>query len=866
MGISVASGDDRIITTRKLHLDSEQSPYMYIRAGIPVESVLTNANTQLLKNFLFLSLILVLAFLFSSFIGKRSIASRIALLENASQNLANGDYQTKVVELVQGGELGRLAEAFDIMANKLIQREEALANGERFLKTIIDSEPECIKMLDRDCNLLMMNQAGLEMIQADSFEQVKGQCVCPLITSPYKDAFIALTQQVFQGIPGKLEFETVGLKGRHAWLETHAVPFCNEQGEITALLGITRNITDRKRAEEIYRIVFSNAPIGMILSDDHSVVLECNQYVVDIFDASQEKYIGMNLLETIPQGAVRQNLLDAISDGQLHHYEGSYSSVVSGKELYISISTEKVAPDLFITLILDITERKRSDMLLRASEEKYRTLFNNAEIAMFRTRLDGSEILDVNQKLLDMLDRTLEETLGKPSAILWVDPEERAEMVRRLSADGRVSKYQYKMLDKHGVIRNCITSLVLYREQGILEGSIIDITDLKQAENDRINLEKQLLHAQKLESLGVLAGGIAHDFNNILMAIIGNADLALMRINKESPATENLHKIEQAAARAADLAKQMLAYSGKGKFVVENIDLNKLLEDMLHMLEVSISKKAILRFNLHRELPAVEADATQMRQIVMNLVINASEAIGDRSGVIAITTGCMNCDDSYLKDVWLDKNLTDGLYVYLEIADSGCGMGKETLSKLFDPFFTTKFTGRGLGMAAVLGIVRGHKGSIRVYSEPDKGTTFKILLPASNRPAEVFDDGFHHGDWKGKGIVLLVDDEETVRSIGSEMLKELGFTPITANDGREAVELYKNTPDVAFVILDLTMPHMDGEQCFRELRQVSSGVKVIMSSGFSENEVTQRFSGKGLAGFIQKPYKLSVLRDAIKGM
>ena len=393
-----------------------------------------------------------------------------------------------------------------------------------------------------------------------------------------------------------------------------------------------------------------------------------------------------------------------------------------------------------------------------------------------------------------------------------------------------------------------------------------DLTERKRAEVEREKLERQLLHAQKLESLGVLAGGIAHDFNNILMAIMGNADLALMRINKESPAVDNLHKIEQAAARAADLAKQMLAYSGKGKFVVENIDLNRLLDDMLHMLEVSISKKAVLRINHYNPLPSVEADATQMRQIVMNLVINASEAIGDKSGVIAITTGCMDCDSSYLKDVWLDENISEGLYVYLEIADTGCGMDKDTLAKLFDPFFTTKFTGRGLGMAAVLGIIRGHKGAIKVYSEPGKGTSFKILLPASDRPAELFNGESHKDNWRGAGTVLLVDDEETVRGIGSEMLKELGFCTITANDGRDALEIFKNRPEITLVILDLTMPHMDGEQCFRELRQMKPDVKVIMSSGYNEQEVTQKFAGKGLAGFIQKPYRLSVLKEVIRSL
>jgi len=406
-------------------------------------------------------------------------------------------------------------------------------------------------------------------------------------------------------------------------------------------------------------------------------------------------------------------------------------------------------------------------------------------------------------------------------------------------------------------------------KDGTVTGAVIswrDITDRKRAEAEHLRLEQQLLHAQKLESLGVLAGGIAHDFNNILTAIIGNADLALMRINKESPAIDNLRRIEEAAARAADLAKQMLAYSGKGRFVIEILDLNILLEEMLHILDVSISKKAVLRLNPHKPLPSVEADATQIRQIVMNLVINASEAIGDRSGVIAITTGCMDCDKNYLKDVWLDENLADGLYVYLEIADTGCGMDRETMAKLFDPFFTTKFTGRGLGMAAVLGIVRGHKGAIKVYSEPGKGSSFKILLPASDRPIELFNRDSQADNWRGSGTVLLVDDEETVRGIGTAMLNELGFTTITAGDGREAVDIFRQNPEVVLVILDLTMPHMDGEQCFCELRQLKPDVKVIISSGYNEQEVTQKFVGYGLAGFIQKPYKLSQLKETIRGV
>jgi PAS domain S-box-containing protein len=397
--------------------------------------------------------------------------------------------------------------------------------------------------------------------------------------------------------------------------------------------------------------------------------------------------------------------------------------------------------------------------------------------------------------------------------------------------------------------------------------SVWMITMRKRAEDDRVKLEKQLLHAQKLESLGVLAGGIAHDFNNILMAIVGNADLALMKLVPESPAIGNLRDIERSAARAADLAKQMLAYSGKGKFIIEAIDLNRLLEEMLHMLKVSISKKAILRLIPAQNLPSVEADATQLRQVFMNLVINASEAIGELSGVIAINTGCMECDRIYLKDVWLDEGIPAGTYIYVEVSDTGCGMDSETMTKIFDPFFTTKFTGRGLGMAAVLGIVRGHKGSIKVYSELGKGTTFKLLFPASEQPAKQLGCDESIDVWRGSGTVLLVDDEEAVRATGGKMLREVGFEVITASDGREAIETFrKDGKDISFVILDLAMPHMDGEQCFRELRALAPGVRVIMSSGYNEHDVTQRFVGKGLCGFIQKPYKLSELKRVIMEM
>lgn len=517
----------------------------------------------------------------------------------------------------------------------------------------------------------------------------------------------------------------------------------------------------------------------------------------------------------------------------------------------------------------DISERKHLEELLQESLEMFTLFMKYTPVYTFIKEVtsDESRVLKASENFIDMIGIPAPEMIGKTMSDLFP-----ADLAAKFTIDdwkvvsnGKILEFEEEFNDK--IYRTIKFPIIRPGKNSLLAGFTIDITEQKKDTEERISLEKQLLHAQKLESLGVLAGGIAHDFNNILMAIMGNADLALMRISKESPAVENLHRIEQASARAADLAKQMLAYSGKGKFMVENINLNLLLKEMLNMLEVSISKKAVLRLNTSQHIPTVEADSTQIRQIIMNLVINASEAIGDNNGYITINTGCIECNNEYLKNVWLNENLNDGLYVFFEISDTGCGMNKDTLLKLFDPFFSTKFTGRGLGMAAVLGIVRGHKGSIRVYSEPDKGTTFKILLPASSTCPNNLPD-LENGtvNWKGDGIVLLVDDEETVREVSVEMLKELGLTPITASNGYEAIATFKLNPKIDFVILDLTMPKMDGEQCFRELRQLDPNVKVIISSGYSEQEVTEKFVGKGLAGFIQKPFTLSSLQRIISNL
>jgi two-component system, cell cycle sensor histidine kinase and response regulator CckA len=406
-------------------------------------------------------------------------------------------------------------------------------------------------------------------------------------------------------------------------------------------------------------------------------------------------------------------------------------------------------------------------------------------------------------------------------------------------------------------------------------GMVQDITARRRAEEQRIVLERQMQHAQKLESLGVLAGGIAHDFNNLLMAILGHADLALDLLPAGTPVRAHLGEIKSSAGRAAEFARQMLAYSGRGRFLIEQIDAERLVRDMTDLLQATVGKRVALTFDFADDLPAFSGDATQVRQVIVNLITNASEAIGDQPGAIRVSAGRTFCSrdqldrDSRLLGRPSDEPLPEGVYVFIEVRDTGCGMDGETLERVFDPFFSTKFTGRGLGMSAVLGIVRGHKGTIHIQSAPGEGSTFTVLFPVVREAAPVAainpGDTAGRNEWRGTGVVLLADDEESVRSIGGRMLERLGFRVVLAQDGREALREYeRHAGDIVAVLLDLAMPHMDGEEAVAALRAIDPQVPVALCSGYLGDEAVARARQTGPAVFIQKPYNVGTLRRALR--
>jgi len=388
----------------------------------------------------------------------------------------------------------------------------------------------------------------------------------------------------------------------------------------------------------------------------------------------------------------------------------------------------------------------------------------------------------------------------------------------------------------------------------------------KRADEERQRLQSRAQQIQKLESLGMLAGGVAHDFNNLLMTILGNLGMAVEHLPKDSEVIGFLRDADAASRRAAELTRHMLAYSGRGRFVVERMNLNALVEEMAPMLRLSSAGRASITLSLSDDLPEIEADESQMRQVLAHLVTNAAEAIEGTGGEITINTGMADCMPEDLVDEWLHAEMPGGLYVWLNVADTGPGMDEPTLARIFDPFFTTKFTGRGLGLPAVLGIVRGHQGVIKVRSKPGKGTSFRVMLPAADRSVDAVEpEAPAQPIEPGTGTILLVDDEEAVRSIAALMLQRLGYTVLQAGDGEEALEIFTaHRQEIRGVVLDVTMPRMDGLTALIRLREMDPTVRVLMSSGFAEADVMDRAAAAGSFAFIQKPYEIRALADLLK--
>ncbi len=645
-------------------------------------------------------------------------------------------------------------------------------------------------------------------------------------------------------------------------------------------------------------------------NDSQQALGERVEYIRDLIDGSivmvqnidlDGKFIFVNRAwrETMGYSEAELEALSFFSilhPGSMNLFQESFARVISGKCEYThnieAVFLAKGGREVIVEgdlgphhqggktlgvlgFFRDISRHKRAEEALRQSESRLELALESAGLGLWDQNLKNGEVIR-NRRWAEMLGYTLEE-LGT-SVQSWKDlihPDD-LPLVNRIAKDheeGRIPffKVEHRLKTKTGEWKWILNwGKVVERDENgrplRATGTHLDITERKREEEERLKLEAMIQQAQKFESLNVMAGSIAHNFNNLLMVVLGNLELALDSLQADPSQRQNIENAEKAARHAAELSTLMLTYVGQTRVNMQLIDMSELVEEMIEVLELALAKKSTLRFNPSPGPVFFKGDRSQIRQLIMNLVTNAAEAVGDAEGTISLTTGTVFCDPTCFQQPFISDSLPEGNYAYLDVSDTGCGMDEDTLARVFDPFFTTKFQGRGLGMAVVLGIVRTHRGAVSLDSQPGRGTTVRILFSALDVPKKAqAQTQLEMSGWRHHGTVLLVDDEEAVLDVARRMLEHLGFDVLTAPGGPEAIEMYREQgDDIHIVLLDLTMPHLNGVEAFYELQRIKKNVRVILASGFTEEKASKLCHSDLPAGFIQKPFNLANLAAKLK--
>ncbi len=776
------------------------------------------------------------------------------------------------------------------------RKAERKAHDEReMLRTVIDGAGDAIFFKDSAGRFLLVNAAH-ERIFGLGTKDVLGR------TSPEVDHRPGSAEQCSRSYltddrlvieSGKplinREERRVDRDGNEGWLLTSKFPLHDAEGKVVGLVGIARDITELKQAtEELERTRqrlidhVENSPLAIVEWRQDFRVERWSGQSEAIFGWTSAEVVGKHFDEWAfvhPADAVAVAVItDRLLDGRDQRNVSRNRNLTKDGRVVHCVWHNSVLRDAegrivsLLSLVEDVTERVNAEQAAQASERHYRALVEATDTGYVVLDEQG-QVLEANAEYVRQSGHAvLGEILGC-SVMEWTARHDRERHAREFERCIRIGNLRHLEIDiawPDGRILPIEINARLLDDGGGRRVIALcrDISDRREAEAERRRVDRKLQEAQKLESLGVLAGGIAHDFNNLLTSILGNASLAGLDIASDSPACRCISEIETAATRASDLCQQMLAYSGRGRFIVCRVDLNSIVYETTTLLRVSISKSASLQLDLEPSLPAVQADATQLRQIVMNLVVNAAEALGEQCGTVRVRTGVSRETEESLASSHHETDLLAGDYVFIEVADDGCGMPEEVRARIFEPFFTTKFAGRGLGLAAVLGIVRGHTGALRVQSKPGEGTTFRVLFPALEGPADLQPVApAAESDWQGHGTVLVIDDEPVVRSTVTRMLHLLGFDVRLAVDGCEGVETFRSAPrSFALVLLDLTMPRLGGEGVLQIIHEEQPSLPVVVMSGYSAAEVNARLGAGASTAFIQKPFDLGQLRDTLRGI
>lgn len=679
--------------------------------------------------------------------------------------------------------------------------------------------------------------------------------------------------------------------GALRWIRARGYPAERDGGRF--IVGVLSDVTERMEAlhdSEALRERLAQADAMRSVALDHSDEL------VIFFDAAQRvTYVNEAVGRALR--VPTSTLIGAALDGkrgilppelvarfsrQLHEARAS-GGAVSGELVFpianhphhFSYTAYAVSKDQahmgYVLCARERTLEEASAARLRAGELSVQDLFNTSPDAMFSFD-DTGAVLAANAKLARLVDAEPEQLIGLPierllPLFVWQQHVQDVELHERVEPEyglGRTVEQDVRRTDGTSFPAELHVNILTTARGRFGIVALRDLTQRRAAERERLEQEKDIREAQRLESLGMLAGGVAHDFNNLLVTIMSNAGSILDEAPTHEEMRARVEDIIQATESASELSRQMLAYSGRGHFTVEPLHLSLLILEMHRLLEVSISKGAQLTLDMPETLPMVRADAGQLRQVIMNLVINASESMEQGVGSIGVTVRHIT-DPAAIPVLIRHANLRLQ-YICMEVVDDGAGMSPEVLARIFDPFFSTKFTGRGLGLAVVQGIVRGHQGIIDVTSEPGQGTSFRVFLPTTsqipNKPSLPVSTP---NTFQGQGLVLVVDDEPSVQRSIQRMLKHRGFSVLLASDGIEGIDLFEqHAESVRLIVLDMTMPRLDGVETLRRLREIRPDARVLLTSGYGEQETLARLGELEPPDFIQKPWRLETFLSAVQ--
>ncbi|MEI6209388.1 MAG: PAS domain S-box protein [Desulfuromonadales bacterium] len=775
------------------------------------------------------------------------------------------------------------------------QSGKAIPESEEWFRNIVENQSEYITRHLPGGVMTYVNTSLAKSIGVDA-DTLIGTSFYPFIHEQDREETIIKINSVTPANPSvTIECRIEPGNDCQRWLHWEHTGIFDTQGTLIEYQGVGRDITERKLSESAlresenkHRLLFECAGDSISVISMQGRFLAVNPLSCKLIGYSHEEFLDLSLdkLETRPD--MLPEMFDLVLKRGHNTFDAQHFRK-DGSIIDISVDSRLITWDgepAIMNIARDITERKQTERQLQDAFQ-----FNSQIISSV---MEGVIVYDLDLRFR-VWNPFMEKLTGKSAGeVLGGHPSElfpfttKVGLVERLKSLTEISgseaaslipetiEFQYSIpeTEKYGWVSQVCAPLLnsLGDVIGVI-ATVRDITEAKRAEEERLMLERQFLHAQKLESLGIMAGGIAHDFNNLLQAILGNIELASTKLVPNSAPHEFITSAMKSANHAAHLTNLMLAYTGKGYQERTALNLNTLVMENADMLRTTAGAAIPIQLTLSAELPAILANQAQLQQVVMNLITNAAESIEKLPGSISLTTGTQQCDHIRLAASLLIEKPEPGLFVFLEVADNGCGMNEETIARLFDPFFTTKFTGRGLGMSAVMGIIKAHRGALLVESTVGAGTTFRALFPVSDEVPPVLVVERTVAPSKESlsakkllsGIALVVDDEKTVLKVAVRMASLCGLTVITAINGIDAVTKFRDHADeIVVVLMDLTMPDMDGITAMNEIYSIRPTCKVILASGFNEYELSSRITGQEPAGFIRKPYNMKALETELQ--